>query len=182
SFNIKNLRKGDIDSLVKEVTLNQIVIEKVGNNAYVIQKPTAASVNQESTLVNTISNTVQQTLSGTVIDANTNTPLSGVTVRVKGGSQSTQTDANGRFFVEGVPSNVTLIISSVGYNVVEIAASNNQTIRLTADDQSLEEVVVTALGIKREQKALGYAVQDIKGDQLQKVKGVDIGTTLTGRI
>src|SRR5690606_29323279 len=61
NFDIKNLRKGDIESFVKEVTLNQIAIEKVGNNAYVIQKPTAASVNQASTLVNTISNTVQQT-------------------------------------------------------------------------------------------------------------------------
>lgn len=185
-FNINTLKRSDLEKFVKEVTLNQIQIEKVGNDAYIIRRDRQASTKNNfvptAQFVKGLSQ--QQTFKGTVVDAKTSSPINGATVRLNGTNLSTQTDENGQFrFEKNIgASQVTFSVSSVGYLPQEIVASNNQVIRLIADDKALEEVVVTALGIKREKKALGYAVQDIKGDQLQKVKGVDIGTTLTGRI
>lgn len=181
-FDISKIGKGDIETFVRQVSMDQILIEKVGDYSYVIQKPstsTSGKQNVSSIATNTI---VQQQVTGTVIDALNSQPVSGVTVRVKGSNIQTQTDVNGRYTLEGVSAGAALIFSSIAYNSLEVSASNNQTIRLILADQALEEVVVTALGIQREQKALGYAVQDIKGDELTKVKGVDVGTTLTGRI
>lgn len=183
NYDIKKLRQVDIEAFVRDVSFNQVAVEKVGGNIYVIQKsqPSNLTLQVNENIKSSYLNS-QQTTRGTVVDDETNEPLSGVTVRLKRGNQSTQTDENGVFYLEGVKANDILVVSRIGYTMLEIIASNEQVIRMSKGDRFLEEVVVTALGIKREQKALGYAVQDIKGDQLAKVKGVDVGTTLTGRI
>lgn len=180
TFDIRNLRKNDIEKFVKEITLNQIIVEKAGNNAYVIKTILSTSPHSVNDKLKT--STLQQRLNGVVVDSETGEPIPGATVRVQDSNFSTQTDANGKFSFDNVGTPAIFIVSNIGYLPAEVTASPNQIIKLVKDDQALEEVVVTALGIKREQKALGYAVQDIKGDQLQKVKGVDVGTTLTGRI
>jgi len=184
NFDINSLKKSEVAEFLKNVTLNQISVEQVGNNAYVIRtnNPTRQVKHSGKTSEMNAKYLIQQALTGKVIDSSTEEPIVGATVRLKGTNRSTQTDEQGRYSFDNVDNDVTLNISILGYHSVEITVGNNEVIKLTKADEVLEEVVVTALGIKREQKALGYAVQDIKGDQLQKVKGVDVGTTLTGRI
>lgn len=124
---------------------------------------------------------VQSGIKGRVFDASTNSPISGATVRIKGTNHVVQTDGQGRFEFSDMEQNI-VVVSMVGYEVAEQAINSDEIIYLNPTNELIDEVVVTALGIKREQKALGYSVQEVKGDQLQKVKGVDVGTTLTGRV
>lgn len=121
-------------------------------------------------------------ISGKVTD-NNGEPIIGANVVEKGSSNGTITNIDGTFTLS-VPSNATLVISYIGYVKKEIPVGKNEVfnIRLAEDTQNLEEVVVTAFGIKREEKALGYAVQKVKGEQLATVKTVDIATSLTGKI
>lgn len=110
-------------------------------------------------------------------------PVIGATVITKGSKVGTISNYNGDFSLEADP-NETLVISSVGYTGQEVRLNNQSTvnIKLNEDVKTLSEVVVTALGIKREQKALGYAVQAVDGDLLQTVKGIDMATSLTGKV
>ncbi len=114
----------------------------------------------------------QQTkkITGTVVDA-TGEPIIGATVMQKGTSNGTVTDINGNFTIS-VPTGSTLIISSIGFSPKEIAimggGTSNYNVTLTEDSKSIDEVVVTALGIKREKKALGYAMTELKGDELNQ--------------
>lgn len=122
-------------------------------------------------------------VTGTVVDQ-LNIPIIGANVLLKGSSSTgTVTDIDGHFSIE-VPANAHLIFSYIGYQNKDIAVNNQKTIVITLqeDSKNLEEVVVTALGIKRSEKALGYAVQKVGGDKVSAVKSVDVGTALTGKI
>ena len=123
-----------------------------------------------------------ETVSGNVIDEK-GVPIIGATVLVKGMRTGTITDVNGNFSLKAATGDV-LVVSYIGYTTKEmkIGSQNNIRIVLSEDVKSLSEVVVTALGIKREQKALGYSVQAVEGDILQTVKGVDMATSLTGKV
>ena len=104
---------------------------------------------------------------GTVIDAN-GEPVIGATILQKGSSNGTVSDANGQFTLS-VPKGSTLVISSIGYVSQSLAVSglnNHFTVTLKDASKSIDEVVVTALGMKRDVKALGYAMTELKGDQL----------------
>jgi len=119
---------------------------------------------------------------GTVIDA-AGEPVIGASVSLKNGSAGTITDVDGKFSLKA-PTGSVLVISYIGYTTQEIKTGNqtNLQITMTENVKLLNEVVVTALGIKREEKALGYAVQNLNGENLQTVKGVDIGTSMSGKI
>lgn len=122
-------------------------------------------------------------VTGTIVD-HTGEPVIGANVIVKGGQGlGTITNINGQFTLE-TPSNAILIVSYIGYKnqEVKVVAGKPIHVKLQEDTETLDEVVVTALGIKREEKALGYAVQKVSGDKLATVKTVDIATGLTGKI
>ncbi|MCL4637464.1 MULTISPECIES: SusC/RagA family TonB-linked outer membrane protein [Olivibacter] len=107
----------------------------------------------------------QRTITGTVLDENTQ-PIAGASVLVKNTTQGTQTKSDGTFSLE-VADNSVLVISYVGYQPKEVVVGDEQKIQVSlVPDNQLSEVVVTALGIKREKKALGYVVQDVSGDVL----------------
>lgn len=183
-FQNNRIQKADLPNFIKDITFDQVEAEIVGQNAYILKvkaKPAQPRTGNAPSNARSTS-ALQQVVKGKIVDQETGAALQGVTVRIKGTEVAGQTDANGQFQLHSGETNPTLVITTLGYNRLEAVAGDNLTYSLTSSDQSIEEVVVTALGIKREQKALGYAVQDIKGDQLQKVKGVDVGTTLTGRI
>ena len=121
-------------------------------------------------------------VAGTVFDGE-GLPIIGANIIVKGNATiGTITDVDGRFTLS-VPKNATLVISYIGYKNQEVKA-NKEVLKITLqeDSETLGEVVVTALGIKREEKALGYATQKISGDKLSTVKTVDVATGLTGKI
>ncbi|SEA23463.1 iron complex outermembrane recepter protein [Porphyromonadaceae bacterium NLAE-zl-C104] len=108
------------------------------------------------------------TVSGTITDAD-NEPVIGATVVVQGeASHGTVTDIDGNYTLTNVPPNATLQFSYVGMatQVVPVNGKTTINIVLAADTEMLEEVVVTALGMKRSQKALGYAVKELKGEEL----------------
>lgn len=109
------------------------------------------------------------TVTGVVSDSN-GEPLPGVNVVVEGTTLGVITDASGRYSIKVPNDKAILIFSYVGFlsERIEVAGQSNISIKLVEDVQNLQEVVVTALGIKREKKALGYAISSIKGDELVK--------------
>lgn len=122
-------------------------------------------------------------ITGTVVDQ-AGVPIIGANIIVKNQTgNGTITDIDGRFTLE-VSANSILLISYIGYKNQEIRVTTNKslTIKLQDDAEVLDEVVVTALGIKREEKALGYAVQKVSGDQLTTIKSVDVTSGLNGKI
>jgi len=123
-------------------------------------------------------------ITGIVKDSLTNAPLPGVNILIEGTTEGTITDFNGEFSLEVPDANATLIFSYLGY-IQQVISLNGRTkleIMMVEDTQGLEEVLVTALGIKREEKALGYSVQKVSGDDLSTVKGVDVISSLTGKV
>src|SRR5574344_2273754 len=108
-----------------------------------------------------------QKISGTVTDGTG--PIVGASVAVKGKGQGTITDLDGHFTLEVRPGTL-ITISYIGFKTETLKAGNNMKIVLKEDSKMIDEVVVTALGIKREKKALGYGVGEIKGEELQKAK------------
>lgn len=122
-------------------------------------------------------------ISGTVKDEN-GEPLYGVNVLVKGTSTGVITDLEGKYHLSVPEENTVLVFSFIGYESQEIKVDGRKTINVTMRESTLmvEELVVTALGMKRAEKALGYATQQIGGEQFEKVKGVNVATSMTGRI
>lgn len=129
-------------------------------------------------------NTSQQNgkVSGTVIDESG--PVIGASVLVKGTNNGTITDIDGKFTLDGVKRGAIIQISFIGYVTQEIkyAGESSLTVTLVEDTQRLDEVVVTALGIKREKKALGYAMQEVKGDALVSARETNIANALSGKV
>lgn len=121
-------------------------------------------------------------ITGVVVD-NYNQPVPGATVMAKGTTNGVITDMNGNFVINVAPKD-KIEVSFIGFlkQEVSVEAESVYTIILLEDTRTLDEVVVTALGIKREEKALGYAVQKIAGSVLSVVKTVDVATSLTGRV
>lgn len=118
-------------------------------------------------------------VSGTVTDGQD--PIIGASVRVKGTSKGTITDLDGRFELDVEPG-TELIVSYVGYKDVTVKASARMKIVLEEENTALNEVVVTALGIKRERKALGYALSEVKGEELTKAKETNVMNSLSGKV
>ena len=120
-----------------------------------------------------------QIISGTVEDANG--PLIGATIKVVGAAQGTVTDFDGNFKIKCKPGDL-LEVSYVGYTSVQVKASEGMKVTMSEDKTQLSEVVVTALGIKRERKALGYALSEVKGEDLQKAKETNVINSLEGKV
>jgi TonB-linked SusC/RagA family outer membrane protein len=123
-----------------------------------------------------------KTVTGKVVSASDNEPLIGATVQAIGSAQGTSTDLDGQFTVT-VNDNVTqLRISCVGYKSQVVAVSSYVTVALEDANTTLDEVVVTAMGIKREAKALGVSATPIKGDVIAQARTNDIMSSLAGKV
>lgn len=124
-----------------------------------------------------------KTISGKVTNASDGTSMSNVTVSIKGKAVSTQTNPDGSFTIKADPGDV-LIFSTIGSKPLQqtVGSSSTVNIALSTSEEALTEVVVTAMGIKREKRALGYAVQDIKSDELMKNKNPNLINSLNGKI
>ena len=117
---------------------------------------------------------MQQTAKITGVVSDAEGPIIGASVVEKGTSNGTITDLDGRFSLDVKPGTI-LVISYVGYASQEVKATTGaMKITLKEDNQMLDEVVVTALGIKRERKALGYGVAEVKGESLTKAKETNV--------
>jgi TonB-linked SusC/RagA family outer membrane protein len=127
--------------------------------------------------------TAEGPVSGKVTDAHGD-PLIGVNITIKGTSTGVISDIDGKYTITVRDNNAVLVFSYVGFATQEIGVGNRREINVTMTEDAvlLEGVVVTALGIKREEKALGYSVQTVEGDRFATVKGVELGSQLTGKI
>ena len=122
----------------------------------------------------------EQTVSGTVTDGSE--PIIGATVKVKGDkSLGAVTDLDGHFTLHVKPGTI-IEVSYVGYKTQTLKAQEGMAIVLKEDAKALDEVVVTALGIKRDRKALGYGVGEVKGEELKKAKETNVINSLAGKV
>ncbi len=122
------------------------------------------------------------TVSGTVTDKTDGSALPGVSVVVKGTVTGTATDVSGHYSLQ-VPSDATLVFSSIGMKTQEIPVDGRTRIDLALEQEigELDEVVVTALGISRAKKSLGYSVQEVDGEQISAVKTDNFIDALSGK-
>ena len=123
-----------------------------------------------------------QRITGTVLDAETDEALIGASVAVKNTGRGAVTDARGSFQLEAQQGEV-LVISYVGYEPLETTIGNNPviTVKLYVQNQ-LDEVVVTALGLSKAKKSLGYAVQEVSGASLDKARETNLVSALAGKV
>lgn len=122
-------------------------------------------------------------ITGVILDEN-GEPMIGATVRIKGTSLGVATDFDGKYTLETTEENPVIECSYIGYRPYEVKADGKETvdIDMVPDAQTLSEVVVTAFGIKRDKKMLGYAVQDVKGDALNTTGDPSVIGALDGKI
>ena len=109
-------------------------------------------------------------------------PVIGASIIVKGTTVGTVTDFDGNFELEVPANGKQLVISYIGMKSKEVVVSSNVNVTLMSDTQNLDEVVVTAMGISKEKKALGYAVQDVKSDELTQGANTSLSGALQGKV
>lgn len=124
-----------------------------------------------------------QTVSGVVTDVRDGFGLPGVSVLVTGTTIGTVTDMDGNYTLD-VDGGKELQFSYIGYTTVTVAINGQAKIdvQLHEDTQTIDEVVVTALGIKREKKALGYSMQEVKGESLTQTRDANVANALAGKV
>ena len=126
-----------------------------------------------------------RSISGTVTDES-GAPLPGVSVFIKGTTNGTTTDLDGNFTlrVPGEASSQRLVFSSIGFEEVELVLGSRSVFNVSLKDATvmLDATVVTALGIRRDQKALSYNVQEVKADQVTTVKDANFINSLSGKV
>jgi len=124
----------------------------------------------------------EKTISGTVSD-NSGLPIPGVNILVQGTTSGTQTDFDGKYSISAKSGDV-LVFSYIGLKTqqVTVGATNSINVTMLEDAAVLDEVVVTALGIKREKKSLGYATQEVKGEAVSTVQSQNFVNSLSGKV
>lgn len=134
-------------------------------------------------LLAVLSANAQKQVNGIVKDARSGEPLIGVNVVVKGTNEGTVTSVDGTYQLEVAPTD-TIIFTYVGYEneMLPSASPSLVNVLLLPNQINLKEITVTALGIEREKKSLGYAVQEVEGDQLTKARETNVLNSLAGRV
>ncbi|POY37059.1 SusC/RagA family TonB-linked outer membrane protein [Solitalea longa] len=125
----------------------------------------------------------QRTITGTVTSEDDKQPMPSVTVVVKGTATATQTDLDGKYSIKA-SDGATLAFTYVGYvtKEVKLGSSNVINVTLSLNSKQLGEVVVTALGIKKEARSVGYATGQVKGDELTQAREVNVANALAGKV
>lgn len=120
---------------------------------------------------------------GNITNKETGTPVAGASIVVKGSQSGTSSDMSGNFTIN-VPDRAVLVITSIGYERLEVPVNGQEEmhISLQPSTKGLNEIVVTALGVKRQSREISYSTQSLGGNSLQTVKGTDVATSLTGKI
>lgn len=183
--NLKTEDRFNIDSnnsTIEEVLsqlFDQTGIEyKVLNNNFIVLKPKPEIYSNQ---INGLQK--DKTIIGKVTNSSGD-PLPGATVVIKGSTNGTITDYNGNYSIFNVTDDAILVFSFVGMKVKEVYASGKDRIDVTLEEEmvGVGEVVVTALGIKKEKKALGYSVQEVKTEDLNKTGDTQVTSALQGKV
>jgi len=125
-----------------------------------------------------------RTVTGLVTESSSSEPVLGASVLIKGTASGTVTDLDGNFELEVSSPDVVLVFSYIGFQTKEVVVGNQSTINVAMDysSEELGEVVVTALGVERETKALGYSVQAVDGDRFTEARETNVMNSLSGRV
>lgn len=160
-----------LDSLFPKENINYVI-----SNRQIILTPVKKNQSKEETL--------PKKVSGRITDDKTNIPMTGVTIHVKGTTQGVISSAEGDYSIEINVPDAVLIFTYIGYQTIEFPVRELSLLNVKMHETSteIESIVVTALGIKRDEKALGYSIQKVNGELLQTVKTSDPTTSLTGKI
>jgi TonB-linked SusC/RagA family outer membrane protein len=123
-------------------------------------------------------------VTGKVASATDGTGLPGLSIVIKGTTQGTVTDMDGNYTINVDDKNATLIFSFIGYTSTEVAINGRSVVDVTMEEniEALDEVVVTALGIKREEKSLGYSVGKVEGEELTRVVQENVLNSMAGKV
>jgi TonB-linked SusC/RagA family outer membrane protein len=177
SVNVKDTPLADFLTLVSKDQPFTFYIEQ---QTIFIKKKAAAALAAPVPTINTPPS--PPPITGTITDGDGN-PLAGVNIIIKGTTRGTATDENGRFSINAERGQV-LEISSVGFISTEltVGSQNVYSVRLAGENKSLNEVVVTALGIRKSVKSLTYSVGSVKGDELNRAKETNVINSLQGKI
>lgn len=166
-----------------DAVMNKVLTASTQGLSYEIQDNYIIVSKKEQAPNTTAQSNQKRGISGTVVDEN-NDPLIGVNVVVVGTTTGTATDIDGNFSLE-VPGNETkILVSYIGFmpQEINIVGKNNIRVVMKEDGEILEEVVVTALGIKRSEKALSYNVQQVGGDDVTAIKDANFVNSLSGKV
>ena len=124
----------------------------------------------------------ERIVTGTVVSED-DSPVVGASIVIKGKNTGTQTDANGHFSITASPKDV-LTVSAVGFTSQDIKVGNSSAVSITLQpgNSKLQEVVVTALGIKKQERSLGYSVTQLNANELMKNKNTNVINSLAGKV
>ncbi|MGV8134535.1 MAG: SusC/RagA family TonB-linked outer membrane protein [Mangrovibacterium sp.] len=166
-----------IDDILNEIFANQGI-------SYVITEKNLIIINPPGQENAVIGGTQQdRTVSGTVTDPS-GYPLPGVTVAIKGTAQGTVSNGTGSYMLSKVPGDAVLIFSFVGMKTREIEVGNSTNISVVMEEEvtAVEEVVVTAFGVTRQKKALGYSITQVGSEDIERTKDNNVINTLSGKV
>jgi TonB-linked SusC/RagA family outer membrane protein len=185
--------KGNIETILDKMLLNTgLSYKKINDNTYVIisskesDNPPASLHKISFTDIieteNKITTAPEDIITGKVTDKD-GVPIAGVTVTVKGKNKGTSTDNLGVFNIEASKGDV-LVFTSVGYILqnVTVGSSHSISVQLLEVTTQLNTVVVTALGIKRERRSLGYSVTEVPGSDLTQARELNVANSLVGKV
>jgi TonB-linked SusC/RagA family outer membrane protein len=169
-----NVTNASLTEVLDQCFKNQPIAYSIENNMIVV-----VSKQKQSKVIET----AFLDLNGRIVDEK-GLPLIGASIKVKGSTQATVADIDGRFIFKNIAPNAVLSVSFIGYVTQEINVAGKTTvvIKLVPDASSLNEVVVTALGIKRSEKSLSYASQQVNGNEVTKVKTDNLMNALSGKV
>ncbi|KAA5479308.1 SusC/RagA family TonB-linked outer membrane protein [Bacteroides caccae] len=146
----------------------------LGENCYASKRPVFRETVRKASADNSI-------VRGRVVDVS-GEPLIGATIREKGGTRGTVTDIEGNFILS-VPDSAVLQVSFVGYESIEVSVGGRKTleIQLRENTVMLDNVIITALGLEKKEASLAYSIQKVKGEELTRMKEVNMITALAGK-
>lgn len=127
-------------------------------------------------------NAQSRSISGTVLSDEDGQPVIGATVMIKGSTKGTITAVDGTFKISMPENSKSLVITYIGYEPAEVEAQNNMVIRLISNLREIDEVVVTAMGVTRSKKSLGYSAASVTGEELAQNRRADVMSALSGKI
>lgn len=176
SVDAVNVKDASLESVLTSLLKGTNITFKVEDNIVYLSEKNAPQATQQKV-------GQERTVTGQVIDTK-GEPLIGVSILQKETSNGTITDFDGNYTLKVTGDSPILVFSYIGYKTLDVPVKDQLNINITMSDdtQVIDEVVVTALGIKREKKMLGYAVQEIKSDQLNKTGDPSVTSALKGKV
>ena len=157
----------------------QVVVSCLLSSFFFLSENGYAS--EQVTFIETPTDNATATVRGRVVDTN-GEPLIGATIREKGGANGTVSDIDGSFFLS-VPDSAVLQVSFIGYETVEVKVTGRAMLEISLRENTvmLDNVIVTALGLEKDESTLAYSTQKIKGEELNRVKEINMITALAGK-